>query len=61
MQIAENPLTEAYKTIRRYGTIVYDNSIETETGHSRHLSITYKEQEYMIKLKNGEVKSIRIL
>jgi len=61
MPISDNPLMEAYKTIRRYGTIVYDNSITTATGHIRTLSIIYKEQEYMIRLKNGEIKSIRML
>lgn len=61
MQASENLLMEAYKTIRRYGTIVYDDTTETEAGHTRNMSIIYKEQEYMIKLKNGEVQYIRVL
>lgn len=52
---------ETYKTLRRYGTIVYDEVDESETGHIRYMSIIYKEREYMITLKNGEVRSMRML
>lgn len=55
------PLMEAYKTLRRYGTIVYDEVVESEIGHTRYMSIIYREKEYMVTLKNGEVKSLRML
>lgn len=62
MQIVDNPLMEAYKTLSRYGTIETDRKYvwryKRETRHSRTLVISYQDKRYLVMMMDGEVNRL---
>lgn len=60
--IEAGQMDEAYKEVRRYGTITHDDEWEETVGHyrgfNRILCVMLNDVAYTFELLNGEVRSI---